>query len=80
MANFKLDDFESEYFTDHVPRATWFLFDSNNLIIDIPVSIYDLNYFIMQAASPRQRLEWAQKAGASFFFMREWSPGELIAG
>ncbi|KIK56074.1 hypothetical protein GYMLUDRAFT_824144 [Collybiopsis luxurians FD-317 M1] len=66
-----------------VHGSMWCLFDVNDGTTAIPSGVWETNVFIMRAASPRkERFEWASKSPkqVKYFFMREWSAPELIAG
>ncbi|KAJ7272610.1 hypothetical protein B0H12DRAFT_588297 [Mycena haematopus] len=69
----------------NAPDDTWFLIDSSNELVGIPLDVLKTRFFIIQAASPRpEHLRYTYKLSGNslhqFCFMKPWSLLELIAG
>ena len=64
-----------------ITKKYWCLVDSNENLEVVPPAIYSLGTFIIQFASPREKMtEWWTKYPRPLrrFFMKEWGLSELI--
>lgn len=75
-------DWRQIYDSFKVPSTTWALIDSNQTLVQVPMTYHD-HIFVVQATSPhRDRFAWQDKSNrlVLFYIMNPWTLHELHLG